>query len=84
MILTIHQPRLEIFHLFRHLVLLSNGKVNYQMHYRVFKVSCLQQVSYSDCPEKAYEVFVNALASKYLDHGRVIPTLFETHNPAGE
>ena len=26
-ILTIHQPRLEIFHMFDHLVLLSEGKV---------------------------------------------------------
>ena len=26
-ILTIHQPRMEIFHMFRKLVLLSNGKV---------------------------------------------------------
>ena len=27
-ILTIHQPRLEIFHMFDHLVLLSDGKVS--------------------------------------------------------
>ena len=27
-ILTIHQPRLEIFHMFDHLVLLSEGKVS--------------------------------------------------------
>ena len=27
-VLTIHQPRLEIFHMFHHLVLLSDGKVS--------------------------------------------------------
>lgn len=32
-ILTIHQPRLEIFHMFRHLVLLSDGKVSCHIHY---------------------------------------------------
>lgn len=45
---------------------------------------CIQQVSYNDRPEKAYEVFVNALASRYLDHGLVIPTLLDVHNPAGK
>ena len=28
-VLTIHQPRLEIFHMFHHLVLLSEGKVRH-------------------------------------------------------
>ena len=41
------------------------------------------QVAYHDVPDRAYETFVNAVASKYLDHGRVIPTLLENHNPAG-
>ena len=42
-------------------------------------------MSYHDTPDKAYERFVNALASRYLDHGRVIPTLLDqSHNPAGE
>ena len=43
----------------------------------------VQQVSYNDRPEKAYEVFVSALASRYLNHDLVIPTLLEAHNPAG-
>ena len=41
------------------------------------------QVSYHEVPEKAYETFVNALASSYLDHGLVIPSLLQVHNPAG-
>ena len=32
----------------------------------------------------AYEVFVNAVASKYLDYGRVIPSLMQSHNSAGK
>lgn len=41
------------------------------------------QVSYSDVPDKAYEVFVSALTSNYLKRGLVIPSLVKVHNPAG-
>lgn len=41
------------------------------------------QVSYHGAPEKAYEVFVSALTSRYLEQGLIIPSL-EDHNPAGE
>ncbi len=40
------------------------------------------QVAYHGAPEKAYEVFVNALTARYLEQGLVIPEL-EDHNPAG-
>ncbi len=33
-------------------------------------------------PDKAYEVFVSALKTRYLEHGYAIPVL-ENHNPAG-
>ena len=42
----------------------------------------LIQVAYHGVPEKAYEVFVNALYSCYLKQSLVIPDL-EDHNPAG-
>ena len=42
------------------------------------------QVAYHDVPYKAYEVFVNALASSYLKKERIIPSLLEGHNPAGK
>ena len=42
------------------------------------------QVAYHDVPHMAYEVFVNAVASKYLDYGRVIPSLMQSHNSAGK
>ena len=42
----------------------------------------LIQVAYHGVPEKAYEVFVNALHSCYLKQSLVIPDL-EDHNPAG-
>ena len=41
------------------------------------------QVAYHGIPEKAYEVFVNTLTTRFLDQGLVIPEL-EDHNPAGE
>eukprot|EP00731_Ephydatia_muelleri_P033340 Em0028g15a len=63
-ILTIHQPRLEIFHLFNYLLLLTDGKI-----------------AYHGAPERAYEVFVQALKSRYKEKGFVIPQL-EDHNPA--
>jgi hypothetical protein len=40
-------------------------------------------MAYHDVPYMAYEVFVNALASKYLDKEKIIPSLLESHNPAG-
>ena len=40
------------------------------------------KVAYHGVPEKAYEVFVNALHTRYLEQGLVIPEL-EDHNPAG-
>ena len=43
----------------------------------------LFQVSYHDVPDRAYETFVSALTSKYLEQGLVIPTLVDVHNPAG-
>ena len=44
-------------------------------------ISCLQ-VAYHGVPEKAYEVFVNALQTRYLELGLIIPEL-EDRNPAG-
>ena len=41
------------------------------------------QVSYHDVPAKAYESFVSALTTKYLERGLVIPSLVDVHNPAG-
>ena len=41
------------------------------------------QVSYHGVPDRAYEVFVNALTSRYLEQGLIIPSL-EDHNPAGQ
>ena len=87
-ILTIHQPRLEIFHMFHHLVLLSDGKVCSSTIMK-FNTKCIDgldvlfQVSYHDVPDRAYETFVSALTSKYLEQGLVIPTLVDVHNPAG-
>ena len=43
----------------------------------------LFQVSYHDVPDRAYETFVSALTSTYLERGLVIPTLVDVHNPAG-
>lgn len=43
----------------------------------------LLQVSYHDVPDRAYETFVSALTSKYLERGLVIPSLVDIHNPAG-
>ena len=40
------------------------------------------QVAYQGVPEKAYEVFVNALQSTFLSQGIDIPSL-DDHNPAG-
>ena len=40
------------------------------------------QVAYHGVPEKAYEVFVNALQSTFLSQGVDIPPV-EDHNPAG-
>ena len=42
----------------------------------------VSQVAYHGAPEKAYEVFVNALKDHYLGQGLFIPEL-EDHNPAG-
>ena len=41
-----------------------------------------QKVAYHGVPEKAYEVFVDALQSAFLRQGGNIPAL-EDHNPAG-
>ncbi len=41
-----------------------------------------RQVAYHGVPDKAYEVFVSALKSRYLEQGINIPEL-EDHNPAG-
>ena len=43
----------------------------------------LLQVAYHDVPDKAYESFVNALTTKYLEKGLIIPSLVDVHNPAG-
>jgi len=40
-------------------------------------------VAYHGVPDKAYEVFVTALKSRYLEKGLIIPEL-EDHNPAGK
>ena len=40
------------------------------------------QVAYHGVPDKAYEVFVNALRSRYLQQRLIIPDL-EDRNPAG-
>ena len=54
--------------------------------YRVLVVYTLnltfQKVAYHGVPEKAYEVFVDALQSAFLRQGGNIPAL-EDHNPAG-
>lgn len=42
------------------------------------------QVAYHDVPDKAYEVFLGAITSKYLEQRLVIPSLVEAHNPAGK
>ena len=46
-------------------------------------IDTLFQVSYHDVPDRAYETFVSALTSKYLERGLVIPSLVDVHNPAG-
>ena len=47
-----------------------------------FSMLLSTQVAYHGVPEKAYEVFVNALQSTFLSQGVDIPPL-EDHNPAG-
>ena len=47
------------------------------------RIDTLLQVSYHDVPDRAYETFVSALTSKYLERGLVIPSLVDVHNPAG-
>ena len=42
------------------------------------------QVAYHDAPDKAYEVFLGAITTKYLEQRLVIPSLVEAHNPAGK
>ena len=64
-VLTIHQPRFEIFYMFNKLILLSDGKI-----------------AYSGVPQKAYGFFVEAVMSKFFDHGMLLPEL-ENQNPAG-
>ena len=46
-------------------------------------VSVSIQVAYHGVPDKAYEVFVNALRSRYLQQRLIIPDL-EDRNPAGQ
>ena len=41
------------------------------------------QVAYHDVPDKAYEVFLGAITTRYLEQRLVIPSLVEAHNPAG-
>ena len=48
-----------------------------------WRMDTLLQVSYHDVPDRAYETFVSALTSKYLERGLVIPSLVDVHNPAG-
>ena len=87
-VLTIHQPRLEIFHMFHRVIVLTGGKVSICVYVciNVFVTGCtvffLSQVAYQGVPEKAYEVFVKALHSSCLRQGFDIPPL-EDHNPAG-
>ena len=45
-------------------------------------ILCIVQVAYHGIPDRAYEVFVNALRDRYLESGLVIPSL-QDHNPAG-
>ena len=40
------------------------------------------QIAYHGAPERAYEVFVQALRTSYNTKGFVLPQL-EDHNPAG-
>lgn len=83
-ILTIHQPRMEIFHMFDKLVLLSDGKV-YVTYMKDMMGVFLQhrlmfchKVAYHGAPEKAYEVFVSALLRKRLNYSSL-----KEQNPAG-
>ena len=48
----------------------------------VFYCHTIEQIAYHGAPERAYEVFVQALKSRYKEKGFVIPQL-EDHNPAG-
>ena len=45
--------------------------------------SATSKIAYNGAPAKAYEVFVNALNTKYLSEGYIIPEL-ENQNPAGQ
>ena len=47
-----------------------------------FIADLLTKVAYHGVPEKAYEVFVDALQSAFLRQGVDVPPL-EDHNPAG-
>lgn len=75
--------------MFHQLVLLTDGKV--KMLYNFDNVllqhrhtDTLMQVAYHDAPDKAYEVFLGAITTKYLEQRLVIPSLVEAHNPAGK
>ena len=91
-VLTIHQPRFEIFHMFHKLVLLSDGRVREQFR-RVHTVQllllpgvltplCSPQVAYHGAPQNAYAVFVEALTSRLYTKNMAIPEI-EDKNPAG-
>ena len=54
----------------------------YVLYSTQYLISPHTQVAYHGAPEKAYEVFVNALQRTFLSQELSIPPL-EDHNPAG-
>ena len=79
--------------MFHRIVLLSEGKVNkmhaqnrasesYLSEWCVYYLHFFPKVAYHGVPEKAYEIFVNALQSSDLRKRLDIPDLGD-HNPAG-
>ena len=92
-VLTIHQPRLEIFHMFDKIMLLCQGQVGNVIASIIDPVPALIctlhppssplpfQVAYHGVPEKAYEVFINAYKFSDLAHSPL--SNLDTTNPAG-
>ena len=68
--------------MFHRVMVLSEGKVSSMTNTYITHCIAIPQVAYHGVPEKAYEVFVNALQSTFLSQGVDIPPL-EDHNPAG-
>ena len=70
--------------MFHRIVVLTDGKVTCKNHgfCHVISLMAVRQVAYHGVPEKAYEVFVDALHSAFLSQGVKIPPV-EDHNPAG-